>query len=556
LDELADRMFEERLAAEVDYAAQLGYRNQIAELPDITPEGRQARRAQLTERRAQAEAIDPSALDDERRITRHMLMRYADDTLLALDAAAEEYTVTPIPQTGLAASVMLSLPKALLREPGDAEAYLERCAKLPRWLDDAASLLDRGAAEGRRPVLRLVDNAIAQLDEYLAAPLTDDPLLAVAEPPAGAPPGWADRLTSEIRDHVRPAMAAYRDHLATTVRPHARDDGKVGLAHLPGGAELYQKLAAQHTTTDLSPKDIHEKGLELVAQLTEEMRSVGGRALGTTDFADIKKRLRTDDELFFHSPEEIVRAARDAMHRAERELPNWLGLLPKAACVVLPMSPFEVENGYLGEYQWPGKDGSRPGTYWINTSKPHTRPRFESQALAFHESVPGHHTQIAVAHELSDQCEFRRHAHVTAFVEGWALYVERLADEMGLYTSDLYRIGTVSFDFWRACRLVVDTGMHAMGWDRDRAVQYMLDNSALTRKNVENEIDRYIGWPGQALGYMLGRLEIRRLRAEAEQRLGPRFDLRDFHSELIRHGSVPLSVLGEVIGRWTDARAA
>jgi uncharacterized protein (DUF885 family) len=549
-------MFEERLAAEVVYAAQLGYGEHLAELPDLSPEGKDARRAQLTERRAQAEVVDPLALDEERRITRHMLTRYADDTLLAIEAAAEEYTVTPIPQTGLAASVIISLPKALLREPDDAEAYLERCTKLPRWLDEAAGLLDRGAVAGRRPVLRLVDNAIAQLDDYLASPITDDPLLAVAEPAAGAPPGWRDRLTGEIRDRVRPAMAAYRSRLATAVRPTARDDDKVGLAHLPGGHELYEKLAALHTTTDLSVEEIHQKGLELVAQLTEEMRTLGGHALGTTDFADIKRRLRTDDELFFHSPEEVVRAARDSLQRAERELPNWLALLPKAECVVIPMSPFEVENGDLGHYQWPGKDGSRPGTYWINTSKPHTRPRFESQALAFHESVPGHHTQVAVAHELAGQCDFRRHAHVTAFVEGWALYVERLADEMGLYTADLYRIGTVSFDFWRACRLVVDTGMHAMGWDRARAVEYMLDNSALTRKNVENEIDRYIGWPGQALGYMLGRLEIRNLRTEAEQRLGSRFDLRDFHGELIGHGSLPLSVLGEVIGRWAERRAA
>jgi uncharacterized protein (DUF885 family) len=218
------------------------------------------------------------------------------------------------------------------------------------------------------------------------------------------------------------------------------------------------------------------------------------------------------------------------------------------------MSPFEVENGDLGHYQWPSDDGSRPGTYWLNTYKPRTRPRFESQVLAFHESVPGHHTQLALAHELADQPAFRRHAYVTAFSEGWALYVERLADEMGLYSGDINRLGMISFDFWRACRQVVDTGMHSMGWSRRRAVDYMVEHSALTRKNVENEIDRYIGWPGQALGYMIGRLEIRKLRAEAERRLGSQFVLRDFHSELIGHGSLPLSVLGEVMNRWIRAR--
>jgi uncharacterized protein (DUF885 family) len=556
LAELADAMFRERLASDALYAAQLGYGEYLAELPDISPEGRDTRRAQLARRRSQAADIDEAALGDEERITRHMLMRYADDQLLALEAAPVEYTVTPLPQTGLAASVIVSFPKALIRTPSDAEAYLARCEKLSGWMAEASAQLARGAAAGRRPVRRLVDNAIAQIDGYLASPLADDPIASVADPRADADPGWRDRLTAAVRDQVRPALAAYRESLMTDVRPAARPDEQAGLVHLPGGQELYRKLAAQHTTTDLAVEEIHQIGLDLVAELTEEMRKLGDRVFGTADFAEIKRRLRTDNELYFHNSDEIVTSARQAIEDAERELPGWLGLLPAARCVVRPMTPFEVENGDLGHYQWPGPGGSRPGTYWINTYKPHTRPRFQSRVLAFHESVPGHHTQIAVAHELADHGEFRRHAHVTAFVEGWALYVERLADEMGLYTGDLDRMGTVSFDFWRACRLVVDTGMHAMGWDRERAVSYMVEHSALTRKNIENEVDRYIGWPGQSLGYMLGRLEIRKLRAAAERELGPGFDVRDFHAELIGHGSLPLSVLGEVIGRWTAARAA
>jgi uncharacterized protein (DUF885 family) len=552
LSDLADAVFRERLASDVFYAANLGYTEHLAELPDITTDGRERRRAQLSERRAQASDIDEAALDDEERITRHMLIRYANDQLLALAAAPAEYTVTPLPQSGLAASVIVSSPKALIQTPADAEAYLERAAKLPGWMREAGAQLSRGAAAGKRPVRRLVDNAIAQIDGYLASPLADDPLAGVAVPAQGAPPGWRDRLTAVVGDQVRPAIAAYRDFLVSEVRPAARPDEQPGLAHLPDGVELYRKLAAQHTTTDLAVEDIHQTGLDLVAELTEEMRELGGRVFGTISFAEIKERLRTDSELYFDSPEEIVASAQGALSDAEQVLPRWLGLLPAAECVVLPMSPFEVENGDLGHYQLPGHGGSRPGTYWINTLKPHTRPRFESRVLAFHESVPGHHTQIAVAHELAGQGDFRRHASVTAFSEGWALYCERLADEMGLYTGDLDRLGTVSFDFWRACRLVVDTGMHAMGWDRDRAVGYMVEYSALTRKNIENEVDRYIGWPGQALGYMLGRLEIRKVRAEVEAKLGPRFDPRGFHTELIGHGSLPLSVLGGLFARWAS----
>jgi uncharacterized protein (DUF885 family) len=552
LGELADAMFRERLASDVFYAANLGYSEYLAELPDITPEGRAGRRARLTERRSQASEIGETELGDEERITRHMLIRYADDQLLALDAAPAEYTVTPLPQTGPAASVIVGFPKAIITTRADADAYLERCAKLPGWMAEAGRQLTRGAAAGKRPVRRLVDNAIAQIDGYLASSLADDPLAGLAIPAGAAAPGWRDRLTAVLRDQVRPAFAGYRDFLVTDVRPAARPDGQPGLAHLPDGVQLYHKLAAQHTTTDIAVEDIHRIGLDLVAELTEEMRHLGGQVFGMTSFADVKRRLRTDSELYYDSPDEIVTAAREALSHAERELPAWLGLLPAAGCTVRPMSPFEVENGDLGHYQQPGRDGSRPGTYWVNTFRPHTRPRFESRVLAFHESVPGHHTQIAVAHELAGQGDFRRHAQVTAFVEGWALYVERLADEMGLYTGDLDRLGTVSFDFWRACRLVVDTGMHAMGWDRDRAVGYMVEHSALTRKNIENEVDRYIGWPGQALGYMLGRLEIRKVRSAVERKLGPRFDPRSFHAELIGHGALPLSALDGIFSRWTD----
>lgn len=545
VDELAAQAFTEFLAAQPLYASQLGYREYISALTDISEAGRERRRAQLQGTRSKAAAIQEGALDEERRITRTMLLRQASDELLAIEAGADTYTVTPLPQTGAAAALLVSAPRAVLQDGADAEAYLQRLAAMPAWLRTATERLDSGAAGGRRPVQRLVRNASDQLTAYLDAPLTDDPLLGVPTP-AGAAPDWRDRLDALVRDQVRPAFAAHRDHLRSAVLPAARSDDRPGLAALPDGPALYQRLAAAHTTTDLSAEQIHQTGVDLVAELTEEMRELGERPLGTSDFGQITDRLRRDPELYFTTSEEVAATAEESLRRAERALPAWLGLLPEAPCQVLPMPPFEVENGDLGHYQWPSRDGSRPGTYWINTYRPKTRPRFEAQTLAFHESVPGHHTQLAVCHELENQSEFRRHARVTAFTEGWALYCERLADEMGLYTESSYRLGMISFDFWRATRLVVDTGMHAMGWSRDAAVSYMFKHSALTRKNIENEVDRYIGWPGQALGYMLGRLQIRRLREQAEKRLGADFVLRDFHTDLIGHGSLPLSVLAEV----------
>ena len=554
VDQLADEAFRQQLGWNPLYASQIGFVEYAGELPDLTVEGEQRRRAGLERLRDAAAAIPDDGLDDERRITLAVVRRKVADALLAIRAGAVEYTVTPIPQTGAAARILVSLPHSPVRTKEEAEGYLARCHKVPAWLAEATVRLRAGREGGRQPVARLVSNAVAQLSDYLATTRADDPLLSVPDPEGEPSAAWRDALEAVVEDEVRPALARYRDVLATQVLPDARPDERPGLAWLPGGPELYAQLAAEHTTTDHSVEELHALGLDLVAHLTEEMRTRGEKVFGTSDFAAITERLRRDPDLFFRTPDDVMAAARDALTRAQEALPGWIGALPRVGCEVVPMAAHEVENGDLGHYQWPALDGSRPGTYWLNTYQPHTRPRFESQTLAFHESVPGHHTQIALLYELPGLCDFRRHAHVTAFTEGWALYTERLADEMGLYTDDVDRLGMVSFDFWRACRLVVDTGLHAQGWSRDQAVGYMVDHSALTRKNVENEVDRYIGWPGQALGYMVGRLEIRRLREEAEARLGARFDIRAFHDALLGHGNLPLSVLAGVIADWTAER--
>src|SRR5579875_1269885 len=554
IDDVAQQLFLDQLEARPLQAAQLGYREYLGQLPDLTPEGRDRRRQRLVGLGARAEAVAPAALDEERRITRVLAIQRVADEVGALEASPERYTVTPIPQTGLAARLLVSLPKALLRDAGDVDAYCRACARAPAWLEQAEELLASGAAAGLAPVRRLVANAATQIDAYLELPLDEDPLVSIALPPAGE--GKRGELAALVRDRVRPALEAYRDYLRQEVLPGARPDAEAGLCHLTGGEQEYQRLVAQHTTTQLTAEEVHRLGLDLVGELTEEFSQLGEKALGSHDFEELTRRLRSDPDLFFTSGEEILEAASRSMARAQDALPGYLGRLPRTSCQVLPVPALETENGDLGHYQRPSHDGTRPGTYWVNTANPRTRPRFESEALAFHESVPGHHTQLALAQQLEGQSQFRRHTSVTAFQEGWALYVERLADEMGLYSGDLYRLGMLSFDFWRASRLVVDTGMHAMGWGRDQAVRYMLDHSALTPKNVENEVDRYIGWPGQALGYMVGRLEIRRLRERSEQELGDGFDLRGFHDELLGHGALPLTILDGVISRWAERRPA
>ncbi len=254
--------------------------------------------------------------------------------------------------------------------------------------------------------------------------------------------------------------------------------------------------------------------------------------------------------MFFATRDEVANKAEQALHRAEAAVPRYFRLLPRTPCVVKRMEPHEEKFSTLAYYRQPSIDGSRPGTYWINTSEPTTRTRYEAEALAFHEAVPGHHTQIAIQQELEGIAEFRKHTGSTAYVEGWALYTERLADEIGLYEGDLDRLGMFSFEAWRACRLVVDTGIHALGWSRDRALAYMKANTLLAENNIANEVDRYIVWPGQALAYKLGQLEILALRAAAKEKLGARFDLKDFHDRVLEAGAVALPILRERVEEW------
>jgi uncharacterized protein (DUF885 family) len=263
--------------------------------------------------------------------------------------------------------------------------------------------------------------------------------------------------------------------------------------------------------------------------------------------------LRTDPALHFETRDEVAEKAEEALDKARRAIPNWFGRLPKADCQVVRMEEHEEKNSTIAYYRQPAADGSRPGRYYINTSEPETRPRYEAEALAYHESIPGHHLQIAIAQELEGIPEFRKNSGVTAFVEGWGLYAERLSEEMDLYSSDLDRVGVLSYDAWRACRLVVDSGMHAMGWTRARAISFMIENTALAENNIVNEVDRYITWPGQALAYKTGQLEMLRLRQEASKELGQRFDIKRFHDVLLGSGAVPLKAMRQLVEEYASS---
>jgi uncharacterized protein (DUF885 family) len=399
-----------------------------------------------------------------------------------------------------------------------------------------------GVASGWVSPAFAISQTIEQIERALAVPLADDPVVAAVQLPDGVD---ADAVRAALRESVeqslRPGLEAYRDALRDAL-PHARSDEECGLSWLPGGADAYDAALRYFTTTEKTAQEIHDIGLAQVAKLADEYRALGPEVVGTDDLEKIFDAMRTDPALHFEHGDEMVEQSKVALARAEAAMAAWFEVVPQAPCAVQ-----STQVGAKAFYFPPATDGSRGGTFFINTDDPTSWGRFELEAMAFHEGIPGHHLQLAIASELQSVPEFRKHIHNSAYAEGWGLYTERLSDEMGLYTGPVDRMGMYSADSMRACRLVVDTGLHALGWSREQAVQFMVENSPLSEGVCRPEVDRYIVNPGQATSYMVGRVEVQRMRAEAEQRQGERFDVRTFHSAVLDSGSLPLGVLDEVV---------
>ena len=444
-----------------------------------------------------------------------------------------------------------------VKTPADAQNLVSRLEQAERAIDDTIANLIRGLETGRVSSVEKVRRAIDQLDGELAKPAEAWAMAkpAWAEPPAVDPWPAAERarLAAAVREvvttRILPAVIRHRDFLRDRVMARART-GKEGLVGLPDGEACYRASIVSHVGLAMMPDALHALGLEEIARTDAELVKLGSRVFGTADLASTIAKLRDDKALYFSSRAELLAAAQQALDRAKRAIPAYFAVLPKTDCVMREIPAHEAPYATIAYYRQPHYDGSKPGEYFVNTYKPETRPRFELEALTWHESIPGHHLQIALSQEMGAVPAFRKLDGSTAYIEGWALYTEWLADEMGLYTSDLDRMGKLSYDAWRASRLVVDTGIHAMGWTRAQAEAFMRAHTALTEVNISNEVDRYIGWPGQALAYKVGQLEIVKLRAEAEATLGTAFELKAFHTVVLGAGAVTLPVLDERVRGW------
>jgi uncharacterized protein (DUF885 family) len=426
---------------------------------------------------------------------------------------------------------------------------LARWRGVPTWIDTEIATLREGVHQGYTQPRPNVAGVLQQLDDILKLPPEKSPFAAMAA--RDSTPAFRDSIVTLVGTAVLPAIRRYRDYVAGEYLPHARSTTDV--ASLPHGAECYQALVRTFTTVDISPKALHEVGLRQMDAIEAEMRPIAQRSFGTTDLVALAERFRSDPKYLIADRAEVIRSAEQAVARAKAAMPKWFGRLPRQDVIVDPCQPYEEKSGCPNSYLSGTPDGSRPGRWRINAAPP--QPRAILEATAFHETIPGHHLQGAIAQERAGAHPITRYFGFSGYWEGWALYAERLAMAMDLYSSDLERLGELGSQALRAARLVVDPGLHVLGWSRQQAIEYMVSHVPDSRQSLESEVDRYIAGPGQATAYMVGRLQIDSLRARAEARLGPRFDIRAFHDHVLENGSVPLGMLRTHVEAWVDSVA-
>jgi uncharacterized protein (DUF885 family) len=548
-DELAAELLNAVLEADPLSGSLYGFPGYDELLPDFGADAEEAQARAIASVADRAAQVDEAGLAETELQTLDFVRCMARGLADAATVPVIEFTICDTFAAPVGA-VFNALPKLQLDTEERRAGYMARMHHLPWMFESAAARHRDGARTGRTAVARLVEAAIAQL-EFLVS----DPAAGGIARPDATDESFSAGLATVLTDEVRPALGAYRDALRDDVLPSARDDEHPGVCFLSDGQEIYAILARLHTSTGHSPDELHAIGRDTVQQVHEELRETADRLWGTSDRAAIFDRMSNDPALRYHSRGEMLDHARRVVAAAEAEAPKWFAVVPEEPCAVLAV-PEAEEAGMAAAYYMPGAiDGSRTGTYYLNTSKPEERHRYASEDIAFHEAVPGHHFQLTIAMESTDLAPARRVLYDTACAEGWGLYSERLADEMGLYSDDLSRMGLFVADAWRASRLVVDTGLHAMGWSRQQALDWMLEHTPLPRIEVESEVDRYISYPGQALAYMVGRREIVRLRGAAASTLGDRFDLRQFHDLVLRAGILPLPALARTVERWVVRQA-
>lgn len=525
--------------------------------PDISPEALAREQAQEAAFLERLEAIDRAGLDRNDRVS-YDVMEY----LLRFRVELAPFGQARIPflnDSGFFTAPTYAAASTRPHDVEQAEAWIERLRNLPAYFEANIAWMDRGLADGFTQPRLIAELAASQVEALADADTLNSILLAPIDAlPATLDAAERDRLRAETQAAIaEAALPAYETLLAyfrDTYIPQTRES--LGISEVPQGRELYRALVRYHTTLDTSPEEVHQRGLAEVARIRAEMDAVIAETGFEGTFAEFLHFLRTDPQFYAETPEELLMHAAWIAKRADDQMPRFFGHLPRLPYGVRPVPDTMAPTYTTGRY-WGGDLGNGvAGGYMVNTYNLSQRPLYTLPALTVHEAVPGHHHQTSIAAELEDVPDFRRNTYITAFGEGWGLYTENLAIDMGLYTTPYEDFGRLTYEMWRACRLVVDTGIHYMGWTQEQAEACFLENSALAPHNIRTEVQRYISWPGQALAYKSGELLMRDLRRRAETRLGADFDIREFHDVLLRDGAMPLSALEDKMMAWIAAEEA
>jgi len=550
-------------------ATLVGFPGQNRRWRDDSREGLQARIRHLHESLTKLHSIPRDRLPAKEQFNydlyRELLetaeegLQYGDDPIPFRDVVPSNSWM-PITQMGGiqqgAAEIIAAMPHQTV---ADYEDILARLEALPTSIEQNLLFLQEGLNKGYTPpklMLRDVPKQIAGL--IPADPLASPPLEPFKEFPAGFPEAERTRLTDRAKKlYASAAALAFQklnDYVTSTYLPACRES--IAATALPNGAAAYAFHVRWQTTTNLTPQQIHEIGLSEVKRIRVEMDKVIASAGFKGSFHDFTEVLRTDQRFYYDQADDLVNGYRIITKKIDPELAHLFGKLPRLPYGVCVIPEFKAPSQTTAYYQPGAPSAGRPGCYFVNTFNLHARPKWEMEALSLHEAVPGHHLQLSLGQEMENVPEFRKHLGYSAFVEGWALYSESLGEELGMYKDPYSKFGQLSYEMWRAVRLVVDTGMHSMGWTRQQAIDFFRENTGKTDQDITVEVDRYIVWPGQALAYKIGQMKIRELRSEAEKKLGERLDVRKFHDAVLEEGAVPLSVLEARIKRWIDEQVS
>ena len=547
INDLADRFWDGILERDPMWATILGDERFNDRWPDLGRDGRAADEAAFRSTLEEARSVPIEGLEPEQVITRDLLILVCENQLEALDQKQYQLAVDHMSGPQVWPAEIAQYQHA--DSPERMALLLARYAAYPAMIEQYIATLSEGVADGRTAATVPVRRAIEQIDRLLAMATADHPassMVQIDEAERGP-------VNEAVEQHIYPALRQLRDYLAQDYEPHARPEP--GLSTTPGGEEAYRLAIRMQTSLDTTAEDVHAFGMADLEAIEAEKDEIA-HGLGHADRHAMRAALEADPDNHSDEPDALVRLAQRQTDRAYAEAPKYFGRLPSANCYVKAVEGYREAESPPAFYMPPSLDGSRQGQYYINTYQPAERQLHKIAGITFHEATPGHHFQIGIEMELKGLPAFRilgARIAGNAYVEGWGLYTERLADEMGLYASEQERFGMLDAQSFRAARLVVDSGLHAMGWTRQQAIDFMHERGSLPMVDAEIEVDRYTVWPGQALGYKIGQREIERARAEVTEQMGDRFDLRAFHDEVLGHGSLPLATLRREILTWVEA---